>query len=97
MSPDSDFIKNTSLWKIFLTLSILAFFFWLSGYIFNIYKFALIGAVFEIVWLPMLAILFFLPVAAFIFWRRDKFVIRSYFLSSITISVITMALLLFFK
>jgi hypothetical protein len=53
--------------KILLGLSTLVFFFWGAISILNdVYEFALVGVVAEIMWLPMLLFLFTLPVIAII-------------------------------
>lgn len=66
--------------KLMLILSTLAAFFWIGGNLFNVYKFAVVGALFEILWLPMLLLLFALPLSLFIFWGKEKFKLRSVYL-----------------
>ena len=61
-------------------LSIACCAFWIAGNIFTVYKYALIGAIFEILWLPMLAMLFVLPVLCVIFLIKDKKYFKSYYL-----------------
>jgi len=47
--------------RIILFASILLIFFWLLTQSFDVYRYDLVGAIFEILWLPMLAALFVLP------------------------------------
>jgi hypothetical protein len=94
MPPSSLTKKNNCTGMLFLILSTISCFYWLSGNLFSIYQFAFVGAVFEILWLPMLAILFILPIAAFIFWVKDKYRIRSFYLYSILVSLITIIVLI---
>ena len=81
--------------KIFLALSICVFLFWVMGSFFGIYRFALVVAIFELLWLPMLGMLFVLPVLSFIFWAKEKFVIRSLYLYSMLIFITTILLMIF--
>jgi hypothetical protein len=48
--------------KISFGLSLLLLFYWLCSNVINIYNYAIIGAFYELFWLPMLALLFVLPV-----------------------------------
>lgn len=68
--------------KIRLMLFLCSFttFYWIAGNIFNVYSFALASVIFEILWLPMLLLLFGLPVLFFILWAREKFKLRSVYL-----------------
>jgi len=54
--------------------------YWITANTFNVYSFALVGALFEILWLPMLLMLFGLPLICFVFWVREKFKLRSVYL-----------------
>ena len=50
--------------RTILYLSILVSIFWICSRFVNVYRFALVGAIFEILWLPMIVMLFFLPLIA---------------------------------
>jgi len=75
--------------KIVLGLSLLTAVFWSLGQLINVYSFAVVGAVFEILWLPMLALLVFLPVISLIYWVKERFSIKSSFLYSLLIILVT--------
>ena len=75
--------------KIIFSLSILASVFWCLSQIINVYSFALLGAIFEILWLPMLAALFFLPIISLVLWVKEKFNVRSLYLYSILIVAVS--------
>lgn len=78
-----------------LLLSILVFTFWLTGREINIYRFPLVGAIFELLWLPAIALTLALPVMAFLTWRKEHFDIRSLNLYVLLVVVIAIVLLIF--
>ena len=83
--------------KIVFVLSLLLFAFWFTGQVINVYHYAFIGAMFEMLWLPMLAMLFVLPVVTLVFWAREKFIVKSLYLYSILIIVAVIIILLLQK
>lgn len=93
-SPKFIFSKSG---KIVLMSSILAAIFWWMAKTVDVYKSSVVGAIFEILWLPMLALLFILPVISFIFWRKDKFNVRSISLYSLLIGIATAVLTILAK
>ncbi len=95
MSPGLNNIQTFRSGKLFLILSVSVMMYWLFGKIFNIYRFAVVGAVYELLWIFMTVILFMLPVITFIYWRKHQFSIRSLHLYSLLTSIATILLLLF--
>jgi predicted neutral ceramidase superfamily lipid hydrolase len=89
MSPESGRFKVSTSGKIVLVSAILVSLFWWLTKTVDIYKNAIVGAIFEILWLPMLALLFILPVISLFFWRKDKFSVQSLFLYSMLIGLTT--------
>lgn len=85
--------KKTSL--VLLILSLLVFSFWVLSRIVNVYHFAIGGAIFEILWLPMIALTFILPLLSFLNWKKEKFALRSFNLISIIISISVILLVVF--
>ena len=78
------------------TLAITAY--WASTlFIKNVYDFALVGAVYEILWLPMLASLVALPVLAFVFWAKERFSIKSVYPFIILLIIALVLLLILLK
>jgi hypothetical protein len=59
--------KNSRTGKIVFILSIIVSGFWWLGQVINVYNIALVGAIFELLWLPMLAMLFTLPIISLIY------------------------------
>ena len=88
-------ISITSL--IVFIMSILVSGFWWLGQVINVYRFDLVGAIFEILWLPVLAMLFILPIISLILWVKEKFNLGSLYLYSILIVVATILLMIFSK
>ncbi len=77
--------------KVVFILSICVSLFWLIGVNTNVYRFAVTGALFEIIWLPMLILLVALPVLALILFWKDKFNLRSLTLYSALILLASLA------
>jgi hypothetical protein len=63
--------------KIIFLLSIIVLLFWGIGNSVNVYRVAVVGAIFEILWLPMIGLTLVLPIVSFIFWFKEKFAVRS--------------------
>ena len=83
--------------KIILLLSIAVFIFWLPGKSIDVYHFAFVGVIFEILWLPIIAMTFVLPIMSFVFWRKEKFNLRSRGFYSIVVLVMTILMAVFYK
>jgi hypothetical protein len=75
--------------KIVFTLSLLTSVFWFLGQLVNVYYSAIVGAIFEILWLPMIALLFILPILSLIYWVKEKFNLKSLYLYSLLIILAT--------
>jgi small-conductance mechanosensitive channel len=87
--------KNSGTSKTVLILSIFISGFWWLGKVINIYHFAFVGAIFEILWLPVLASLFILPIISLVFLVKEKFNIKSFYLYSVLISAVTILFMIF--
>jgi len=57
----------------------------------NVYSIPLLGAIYEIIWLPLVICLFLLPVVSFILWKKDRYTEKSKFLYLIMLSVLSIA------
>lgn len=73
--------------------SIIVLLFWFLGQAGDVYRYAWLGALFEILSLPMLAGLFALPVVSFVLLIKNKFNPRSLYLYSFIISLVGMLLI----
>lgn len=97
MENTSSNFKNSGISKILLTIGIVIFIFWFLGQHTDIYRYAFIGAIFEFLWLFMLIALFVLPILSIIFWIKEKFNPRSFYLYTLIITVTTIVFLIFLK
>lgn len=86
MEQEAIIFKNSTLSKILFVASILVFAYWSIGKAINVYDLAVVGAIYEILWLFMILGLFGLPVIALIFLIKEKFSFRSLYLYTIIIS-----------
>ena len=76
------FMKRTILF-----LSILVSIFWVSTRFINTYKYALVGVVFEMLWLPMILLIFCLPVISLYFLLKEKFSFKSAYFFAMLIAL----------
>ena len=83
--------------KIVFILSILTSVFWCLDQFVNVYYFAVVGAIFEIVWLPMTALLIILPILSLIYLVKEKFNLKSLYLYSFLIVLATILFMILKK
>jgi magnesium-transporting ATPase (P-type) len=72
---------------IVFAVTIMVTLYWYLPLLINVYRFPVISATYEILWIFMLVGLFALPVVSFIFWVRNKFNHRSLYFYSLIISL----------
>lgn len=82
-------IAKSKIPKIVFMLSILTSIFWCVGQLVNVYYFAIVGVIFEIIWLPMIALLIILPILSLIYLVKEKFMLKSLYLYSFLIILAT--------
>jgi len=70
-------------------LSLLTSILWCLGQIIDVYRFAAVGAIFEIIWLPMMLLLVLLPIISFFHLAKEKFNPKSLYLYSFVIIIAT--------
>jgi hypothetical protein len=87
--------KNSKTSKIVFMLSIIVAGYWWLGQFINVYSIALVGAIFEILWLPTLVLLFVLPIISLISLVKEKFTIKSLYIYSMLICVTTILCMVF--
>lgn len=85
--------KNIRPGKIMFVLSIFILLLIIYASVFDVYHFALLGAAYELLWLPLIGMVFILPVTAFIYWIKDKFRLRSVYPIILLAYIINMWLL----
>lgn len=77
--------KRTEQLVFFQSLGTTAF--WGIGQVMDIYQYAMVGAIYELLWLPFLLLVFGIPVVSIFLWAKTKFKIRSLFLPTLIISI----------
>jgi hypothetical protein len=97
MKENTPRFKNSGTGKIILVLSIIVSGFWWIGKSLSVYNIALVGAIFEILWLPMLAMLLLLPILSLVFFIKEKPNLKSYYLISVLFIVATILSMAFIK
>ncbi len=90
-------LKKLKNGKILSLLSMLVFAFWTIAKRTNVYKFNFIGAIFEMLWLPMLVLCIITPLLAIYFWRKEKFILKSFNLFAVVVFLITLLSLFMYK
>jgi hypothetical protein len=80
--------------KLPFLLSIFIAAYWIVSNKVNVYQTKITGAIFEILWLPMILLLFITPCLAAYFWKKEKFVLKSMNLLTIITSVIFIVILI---
>gem|GEM_PF-845461 len=86
--------QSRTSWGV-LILSCLVLTFCLLGLYIDVYRFSFTGALFEFLWVPAILLIFIIPIFSFILWIRKKFSIRTLYLYSLIISVITILIILY--
>ncbi len=79
---------------ITFTIAIATSLYWFLAQVINVYQFPFIGAIYELLWIGMVIILFGLPVFSFVYWIKNKFSHRSLYLYSFIISTATILVLI---
>jgi hypothetical protein len=97
MTDETTTFQNSSLSKIFFILSLIVLVFWSVGQIIDVYRYPAVGAIFEILWLFMLLMLFILPIIALAFLIKGKFSFKSLYLYTLIVAVINILLMIFIK
>jgi hypothetical protein len=81
-------INKSGLGKGIFLLTLGASIFWIFTKFVPIYENKIIGAVFEMLWLPVVIILFILPILSFLLWAGEKFRVKSVHLFSIILAAL---------
>jgi len=97
MKENSTPFKNSRTSKIVFILSIIASGFWWLAKGINVYSDAIVGAIFELLWLPVLGILILLPIISLVLLVKERVNLRSLYIYSILINVATIYFMIFAK
>jgi hypothetical protein len=85
MTDNLPVFKASKRSKIVFLLSLIVSLIWCVGQTVNVYRYAVVGAVYEMIWLPEIFFLIALPVISVIYLFKEKFSTRSLYLYSIII------------
>ncbi|WP_336518374.1 hypothetical protein [Pollutibacter soli] len=83
--------------NVFIILAIIIALYWVVAFFTNVYSLKILDAIYEILWLPTLLLTFIIPVFSFIIWAGEKFKLKSAYLFSLLLSVITILLISFVR
>ena len=83
--PKSKKFRQSKQSRIILGLSVLVAAYWYLGKLVDVHQSKIMGVVFEVLWLPMIILLFALPIVCIGFLVKDKFNLRSLYLYSLLI------------
>jgi len=89
MKTKFELFAKMSVGKIIFVIAVFVSIYWWLSQTIDIYQFKLIGAFYEILWLPAIAALALIPVISLIFWTKEKFTLKSFHPFAILIIVIT--------
>lgn len=78
--------KNKALLLV-TSMLILTILFWLVANTIDVYEYAVVGAIFEMAWFPVILATFALPLVSLIFFFKDGKSIKSWFLYITLVSV----------
>ena len=87
--------SNTREIKILFIASLITTIYWITSRVIDVYDYALLGAVFESIWIFMVVSVFAVPVIALIFLLRSKFRAGLLLWLSIIISIASLFVIIF--
>lgn len=88
---------NTKKSKTIFLLSLLVSIICILGRTINVYQFAIVGAIFEMLWLPVLGMLFLLPIISLVLLVKERVNLRSLYIYSILNGMATIFFMIFDK
>ncbi len=95
MRATSVLFKNSASAKPVLLLSLFVTVYWWLPRYFDVYSVAVLGALYELLWLPVLGLLFLLPLVAIAALVREKFSTPIPHLLAIVLCVATLLFMIF--
>lgn len=81
--------------KILISVSIVILIYWIMAKIIDVYKYPVLGAVYEITSLIFLILTFVVCVITIVFWVKNKFSLNKYYILPVIISIISILVLFF--
>lgn len=87
-------MKKRPLPKIVFALSLVTPVFWGLGMQMDVYRFAVVGAIFELLWLPMIGSVYGLPLLCLLLWIKEKWSLKSLYFYSLLIATTSLVYIL---
>lgn len=87
-------ISHKKVMALLISVFVLIVLFRVTAYSGNVYKYAVTGAIYELVALPSVAIGLAVPIFSLIYWYKQKWSIRSPFLYIAVFSILSYAYLI---
>jgi hypothetical protein len=81
-------LNKSGLGKIIFLATLAASVYWIVFRFIPKYEWAVVGVVYELLWLPVLFILFIMPIISFLFWAGEKFRPGSIYLWSLVMAIV---------
>ncbi len=84
--------RKMARWLLFINFT--AFILWFIAQNIHIYKHAVIGAIYEMIWLPIWGCFFLTPIISFYCWHQEGYKKRSRFMFVVLLSLLTLFLVI---
>lgn len=82
--------------EVLITISsFLVLLFWFFGITYNVYEYKVIGAFFEVLWLPMLGLLFVLPIISIVYLKKGKWNLKSIYSICFILNLLSILFIIF--
>lgn len=93
MEKDRIILQNPTLPKIVFGFSGAVAIFWSVTLFTDVYHFAVVGAIYEILWLPMILLVYILPFVSLILWILEKFNTKSFSFYAFLLLLLTVVII----
>ena len=82
--------------EVLITISsFLVLLFWFFGITYNVYEYKVVGAFFEVLWLPMLGLLFVLPIMSIVYLKKGKWNLKSIYSICFILNLLSILFIIF--
>ena len=82
--------------EVLITISsFLVLLFWFFAITYNVYEYKVIGAFFEVLWLPMLGLLIVLPIISIVYLKKGKWNLKSLYSICFIVNLLALLFIIF--
>ena len=82
--------------EVLITISsFLVLLFWFFAITYNVYEYKVIGAFFEVLWLPMLGSLIVLPITSIVYLKKGKWNLKSLYSICFILNLLALLFIIF--